>query len=479
MLPAGELSYLFRHAVVRDGAYQLMPPSRRADLHVIAADFLDAGNAAPQVLVDIADHLRAAARLSATGGNLAELQRREGAACAHAARALQSQYRSVDALAMWERVLANPALPETERHAAAIAGSELSETLGDVRRGEVMAMTVGDALKDGASLESDRLIARAMRSAGLAAMRTGRTQEASARWERGLAAAVRAGDRQMEGRMVCALANSPLLAMEAARAEAMFLRAAEIAREVGDDRGYRSARGNLAVLWGNSGRIDEALAAHAEVARISRDANDLVPMGRATGNLGVMLAVKKDYAGAEARYAEALDIARRASDLRGESVFLGALAIILDNQGRGDEAVATLLRALALVREYGDVHYECNQLGNLSDIYARQGRFAESEAGFNEALRIAHELGDRRQCGALLADRTVLLERTGRIDEAITSLRDAIGILRDVQDSVAEHRAVVSLARLLRSHASSDPAAQAEATELDARATATDPTRAR
>lgn len=57
-----ETAYLFRHAVVRDAAYGLQPPSERALLHGLALDILEAlpGLNLPPIALELARHARAA-----------------------------------------------------------------------------------------------------------------------------------------------------------------------------------------------------------------------------------------------------------------------------------------------------------------------------------------------------------------------------------------------------------------------------------
>ena len=59
-----EAAYLFRHALVRDAAYELQPPGEREGLHELAADVMRGvfADALGPVAHEIADHLRAGGR---------------------------------------------------------------------------------------------------------------------------------------------------------------------------------------------------------------------------------------------------------------------------------------------------------------------------------------------------------------------------------------------------------------------------------
>ncbi|MBX3458495.1 MAG: hypothetical protein KF696_00865 [Planctomycetes bacterium] len=101
-MTCAEIANLFRHALLRDGAYQLMSPGSRSSLHLLAADILEdlhpqLGDAVSQELVA---HLQQAANEnSAIAPRLQRWLR-------IAARYAESDYQPAAAAAHW-RSLAN------------------------------------------------------------------------------------------------------------------------------------------------------------------------------------------------------------------------------------------------------------------------------------------------------------------------------------------------------------------------------------
>jgi predicted ATPase len=126
-MPSANDVYLFRHALTRDAAYQLMPPSARARLHAHAAAELETlvGDELDAASPDIADHLRIAIRWCDQPDDLQTLSAREITAANDAADYLTRRDRHEDAIRMWHRVIDNAAATRLHKIAA---GSGLVST---------------------------------------------------------------------------------------------------------------------------------------------------------------------------------------------------------------------------------------------------------------------------------------------------------------------------------------------------------------
>ena len=75
---SAEQAYLFRHAVVRDAAYDLQLPSERAQLHGLALDVLESlpGVNQPSAGLELAHHARWAREGARDAERYAEAERR-------------------------------------------------------------------------------------------------------------------------------------------------------------------------------------------------------------------------------------------------------------------------------------------------------------------------------------------------------------------------------------------------------------------
>jgi hypothetical protein len=115
-----ETVYLFRHALVREGAYQLLLPEQRARLHALAIDVLEhlfEPGARDPLALELADHATLAQQGRHTGNiaRLEELADREVHYLRRAAEYAQASYRMDEAIRQWDRLAGHPAQPEAER----------------------------------------------------------------------------------------------------------------------------------------------------------------------------------------------------------------------------------------------------------------------------------------------------------------------------------------------------------------------------
>jgi class 3 adenylate cyclase/predicted ATPase len=134
--------------------------------------------------------------------------------------------------------------------------------------------------------------------------------------------------------------------------------------------------------------------------------------------------------------------------------------LALTHQGETVEGIAQIRQAMAEMRAMGTLVATPNGLAALADALARSGRTDEGLAVVEEGLEMAEAGGDRfglpelhRVKGRLLLDRSAA-DR----DAAAASYRKAIDIARAQQARLLELRATTSLARLWGEHGKRDAA---------------------
>jgi hypothetical protein len=99
-----EQAYLFRHALLRDTAYQLQVPADRHRLHALALEVLEQLLAVPGHELELdsaAAELAVHARLARGGVADAHLQQREATHLRRAARFASQRYMNHEAAAHW------------------------------------------------------------------------------------------------------------------------------------------------------------------------------------------------------------------------------------------------------------------------------------------------------------------------------------------------------------------------------------------
>lgn len=389
-MPATETAYLFRHALLRDAAYQLQLPRDRGRLHGLAAASIEALNLGPgkvrrldAAAAEIAGHLRVAR----VGQDSPDLLNRERRFTWRAALHLESREQHGRALPLWLRWLE---ICEAEKHPKALLRAGISAAYLD--KTDLAATLLRRAREEGQS----------------------------------------AGDRLHLGKVALELGSFwwSLGRMEEARVELASARS--LLEEAGDRAGLASALGTLAIVCEQTGDMPEAEHHYARALEIQRELGSRRGQGRTLSNLGGLYGQTDRVELAERTYARALGIHRETGDRRFEGVTLGNLASLLQSVGRFGEAESACTQALSIHREVGNRRGEGSTLKNLAHMRLLAGRPEEAEIELERALSVLSECQNRRGEGLARAAIANVYRLTDRPVLAVQTFDIALAILRDV-----------------------------------------------
>ena len=380
-----EIRYIFRHALVRDAAYNMQLRARQQELHQIAVDAYESlydGQLSPYYS-EIAYH----ADRAGLGEKAKKFYILAGAEAARAYKnglAIESYSRALslssikDIQERIELLLARTAL---YRIVGDRSGQEQDlatlELLADKQRNNrncavVALQQAGFAFDTGEFQEAQRLtenaieiaesaraldvIANAYRTLPLALARQGQFQQAMALAQVGLKLTQDMGDRESEGQTLNQLGLITLEQKEPGHARAFFEKSLVIAQEIGNRRLEAQVLNNI-------------------------------------GNMSGM--VESDYDRARMFFEKTLEIVREIGNRIGESYALGNLGWVASMQGDYRQAHTYHEQALTVARETGNRHQEAYTMINLSATMTSQASFSEAFIFADLALNLAHKLSDR------------------------------------------------------------------------------------
>jgi len=368
---SGEQAFKFKHVLIREVAYAGLSKGSRADLHLLFAGWLR--ERAGEELVEIlAFHLDQATRL------LAEL---DGAAPADLAEEAATE------------------LTRAGRRALS------RESFASARKLLVRAVELAP------TLERRYFAARA-------AWRLGDMTAVIVEMEEVAAAADEAGERQLQGRALTALAEAVLnQRADATAARELVERAVEVlADEEPEIRFEAFQAATVVATWVSNGEAFERWAKLAlEAARAAE---------RKDQELQITMALAENYI-YRLEFAEAEPLVDRIGELADESGSMVGRALAwsargtLENwRGNDAESEAAYTAAHDLYAEMGNTHSEAGMTLQIARRVVAQGDLARAETLLLEAVRMLKGLNDRaRLCEAQrsLAELYVVL---GRLDEA-------------------------------------------------------------
>ena len=379
-------SYLFKHVVTQEVAYESTPYALRADLHERVGGYVEASD--PDAIDRNLDLLAHHYWLS---GN--EPKKREY--LVRAGDAAQANYANAAAIDYFER--AAPLLEGEERWRVTRSLGEVREVAGDWPGAE-------SSYRDALALAADEgdIAAAAWTETSLADLfrKRGDYDEASEALEAARIGFDGLGDKVGIGRVL------------------------QLAGTVAATRGdFETARRDLEASL-----------------EIRRELGDKAAMGALLSNLGVMAEYDGDYERSRALHEEGLALRIEAGDKGAVAISQMNLGNVLLLLGRVDEARACQEESLRLRRETGDPWMIALGEHNLGILTRSQGELDATRELFAGALAVYREHGEKWALAFMLEDVAVVGALVGEPELALhlagagAALREEIGAPRGPAD---------------------------------------------
>lgn len=408
-MSSAETAYLFRHALLRDAAYQLQLPGDRARLHALAFHAIEAlAGGRPQEPAPLGEEDGPSLDSHATDPFAQDLAE-------HARLAADTELRKSRELGSARRIYL--------RRAASLA--ELRFQHGAAGR---LWREHADSAENTESGES-------LRRAAIATHKAGRAESAGTLLEEALRRHRKTGDRHFEALALGTRGNVFMETGQFEHAASCYGEACALHRESRRRRLEGVELGNLASAHRAAGRFELAEKCHAEALAIHREVRNRMAEGIELGLLASLYRETGRIDLAGRMQEEALAIHRETGNRRSEGITLGNLANVCRDRGEFDRAGQLLAAALEIHRETGNRRYAGIALGAMAGIYRETGRAGLAEKTFEEAISIHVEVSNRQFEGVHSCALAVLLLSLGRTDPGRELWKRGSSILRQVGDA--------------------------------------------
>ncbi|MCA8911840.1 MAG: tetratricopeptide repeat protein [Planctomycetes bacterium] len=464
MFESGETVYLFRHAMLREGAYGLHLPSVRSALHASVVDILESILSPGElegIAGELADHCRAGA--SANPDCHARELHWLGV---HGDRARRAG-RPEEALQAFSRIA---------RHEHAEGGTrlkakfDLAEVLAHIGR-ETQAMEdFGEIVPEAARNGDERLHAEALTHWAPLALARGQVDESRDALEQALQLNRRLQRREAEADVLSRLSMLARHVGDPALAEKLITQAIEVQRESNDSAARAQTLITLADVLLPQQRYAEVEGALEEAEAIAEQTGKRYLMMHIHTTHAAMAGGRGDWAGSEQSIRKAIEISRETGarsdtaglldqlggSLRmqgnfaeaepyhrqamelleeiGDEMRLGVVAMnyagLCKRMGRMEEAGELYERALRHVDRSRDVRLRGHGRGNYAEYLHKQGRLEESREMFSQSLELLAQSGDVVVRAIQQGRFAALLMRMGRRDEAASAFTESLSVLQ-------------------------------------------------
>jgi predicted ATPase/class 3 adenylate cyclase len=376
--PEPELTYLFKHIVTQEVAYESLPFSTRAMLHEQIGQYIERAYA--RSLDQYVDLLAYHFYRSTDEAKKREYLLKGG-------EAAQRNYANSAAIDYYQRLL--PLVPEKEQ--------------------------IPILLKLGKVLEL-----------------VGEWAEAGRLYQQILETSNKMGDR--EALAWGQAAQGELFSKQGLYSESSaWLNDARVTfEELGDQEGVAQTLHSAGSLAARQGDFEPARVLYEQSLEIRRKLGDKRNIGHLLNNLGILARFRGDYKMSRSLHEEGLAIRREVGDkwsIANSLNNIGNLALDEDNLS---EARERLEEALDLLRQVGDRWNTGNALNNLGNVARAQGDYDFARSLYRESMEILQEFGDKRALAYLLEDIGLLAAMQNQPERALTLIGSAAGLRLEI-----------------------------------------------
>ena len=411
-----ELRYLFRHALLRDAAYNMQAQERLKALHQLAAETIEAlyPHDATQhdALLKHWQNAQVAAKILHYTVPICE--------------------RLIDVTADYPRAehLLHQALALAETPLRAVLLNMLGSAYQFAGDFEAAALHYEACLAviDGNAIQRIRALG------GLSAvrMKQGNNAEARRLTEQGLALAQESDDRADIAHLNINLGNLAQRQGENALAHTHFSESLRIARELNLSTAVVGALNSLANVESVQSHHQEARAYITESLALATELGDRQRMASAYNNLGTAALQQGDHQAARTYYENALRIWREIGSRNGLGDVWSNLAILVLRQGNLSEAQTFGEASLRERRAIGDRRGIANSLSIMAVIVYEQLDYAAAQQYFEEILEMQRSINDRWGMATTVGNLSEIAATRGNLIEAQTYSAEALALYREL-----------------------------------------------
>lgn len=433
-----DLRYLFKHALLRDAAYQMQPAAHRCEMHHKAATTLETLHCGEQeaFIEEIAFHYEKAYELGLTA-----LRPVAQARLQQAGAAAKRRYETEAAVDAFSRALA---LTEGEE-ATIVADILLAREEVYAWRGqrEAQQRDLEQLAQLDADLDESRLAAVALRRAAFYAYIPD-FEQAIPLIRKAIDLAQAADDGGLQAEAYRQLGHVHFREREYEEALAAFHQALSLARAGGEETIVTQTLNGMGMALDEQGNLADARVCYEQALQIQHQAGDLAGENTTLTNLGWQAFMQEEFDRALAYYEQALAICRQTGQRVSEANGLANVGLLTFLHGDFEKAWQRTQAAVRLYRETDNRRGEANALNNLALIACYLGQPERAETLARQAIELALEWDGN---GAL-AEGYLYLGHAHRLLGRLTDAQEAYKCALEARGKAHQGRLVEPLAGL-------------------------------
>ncbi|MEM7119510.1 MAG: tetratricopeptide repeat protein, partial [Chloroflexota bacterium] len=413
-----ELRYLFKHALLRDAAYDMQLQAQRKQLHQIAAEAIIERHAdmLPLYYADLAHHY-----------GQAGVRHSEAHYARLAGEAAAAQFANAEALGYLNRALElTDEGDDNGRFALLSARVEIYDLLG---KREEQAQDLDQLFQLASRLTAVEQATVKLKQASYA--------QIISDYPTAIQYARQAVKLAQQSQSSETIASTQAIWGQALQQQGDYLSAQTqyqagiaVSNNVPSTALATNLKG-LGIVMAIQGELVQARRHFEQAQQISQAINDQVGVSANLNNLGAVAANLADYATAQTYYEQSVAIKEEIGDRRGLGISYNNLGVVAADLHQYANARVYYEKGLAIQQEIGDQWSISYSHGNLGGIYTELGDYLRARHHLEQALAISKEIGDQRGLSIHLDTLGVVAHHLAAYDEAEKYFQQALAIYQE------------------------------------------------
>ncbi|MGB0839072.1 MAG: tetratricopeptide repeat protein [Chitinophagales bacterium] len=211
-----------------------------------------------------------------------------------------------------------------------------------------------------------------------------------------------------------------------------------IAEQMNDRRSKAHSLNNIGEVYCKQGNFEEGMNYYEKALSIAESLDDQRQIAKILGNVGTLYRDQKRYDLADGYYDRQLEHYMQLGDKQGIAISIGHKGDICRNKKAYDEAMVFYQKQLILATELGDKKSIFSAVGNTGNIYKRRGNYDKAMDCYKQNLLIANELKDKQRIAFAIGNMGVIYKLKGEFDAATECYQKQLRIAEELSDENRE-----------------------------------------
>lgn len=222
----------------------------------------------------------------------------------------------------------------------------------------------------------------------------------------------------------------------------------EQCNEADEKQGMAALYTNLGVLYNEKGDSLQAEYFHSKGLELSKTLGNKLLTCINIGCLGNIHKIKGDYPKAKSSYEEDLKISLELGDKQGISIALGLIADLASEMGEFDNAMKHSKENLAITKSLGYQKGIAKALNTIADIFAYQKNYLDSLSHYNEAITVTRKIANKLVLGTSLMEKGFVHVQTEDSKEAMACYEEGKALADQLENTALQFQLDLLRARI-------------------------------